>query len=156
MTCGGTSGGEGALNALKGSPLGVGTDLAGKNSSPVSSQTDTLTTLTLFSGSIRVPGAFCGLYGLKPSYGRIPYSGTVSTLEGQESVTIVLGPLSNSLSGIKTFMQSVIAQKPWLKDPDAVRKKWDDDEYTLVDMVMASRCVSGFSGTTDRLSLTRL
>lgn len=45
----------------------------------------------------------------------------------------MLGPLSASLSGIKVFMQAVLAQKPWLKDPLAIRKKWDEDEYRLVD-----------------------
>lgn len=43
---GGSSGGEGALLAMKGSPLGVGTDIG---------------------GSIRIPAAFNNLFGLKPS-----------------------------------------------------------------------------------------
>lgn len=43
---GGSSGGEGALLAMRGSPLGVGTDIG---------------------GSIRIPSAFCNLFGLKPS-----------------------------------------------------------------------------------------
>lgn len=30
-------------------------------------------------------------------------------------------------------METVIAQKPWLKDPLAVRKRWSDEEYSLVD-----------------------
>ena len=45
----------------------------------------------------------------------------------------MLGPLSGSLSGIKVFLKSVIAQKPWLRDPLVFRKKWDEDEYQLVD-----------------------
>lgn len=32
MTCGGSSGGEGALVAMRGSPLGVGTDIGGYDS----------------------------------------------------------------------------------------------------------------------------
>ncbi|KFY13774.1 hypothetical protein V492_03042, partial [Pseudogymnoascus sp. VKM F-4246] len=51
LTAGGSSGGEGALLALRGSPLGVGTDIG---------------------GSIRVPAMCNGLYGFKPSSGRIP------------------------------------------------------------------------------------
>ena len=54
-------------------------------------------------------------------------------MEGQDSIPSVLGPLSNSLAGIKVFVQSVISAKPWLKDPLAVRKKWDDEGYTLVE-----------------------
>ena len=46
-SCGGSSGGEGVLLAMRGSPLGVGTDIG---------------------GSIRIPCAFNHLYGLKPTY----------------------------------------------------------------------------------------
>ena len=55
LSCGGSSGGEGALISLKGSPLGFGTDIG---------------------GSIRIPAAFNGLYGLRPSAGRMPYEGS--------------------------------------------------------------------------------
>jgi amidase len=37
------------------------------------------------------------------------------------------------MSGLKVFMKTVIAQKPWLKDPLAIRKKWDEDEYQLIE-----------------------
>ena len=57
----------------------------------------------------------------------------MNSLEGQESVLSVFGPISNSISGLKMFMEAVIKAKPWLKDPLAVRKKWDDDEYQLKD-----------------------
>jgi amidase len=78
LTPGGSSGGEGALVAMKGSPLGVGTDI---------------------DGSLRIPSAFCGLYTLRPSYERLPYYGAVNALEGQESISSVLGPMANTLSG---------------------------------------------------------
>ncbi|KAF8560388.1 general amidase [Imleria badia] len=112
LTSGGSSGGEGALVALKGSPIGVGSDIG---------------------GSVRIPSAFCGVYGLRPSYGRVPYGGALNSLEGQDSVLSVLGPITSSISGLKTFMEAVIKAKPWLKDPLAVHKKWDEDEYQLKD-----------------------
>lgn len=52
---------------------------------------------------------------------------------GQDSLPSVLGPICNSLSGIKIFVKAVVDQKPWLKDPLAAKKKWDDDEYSLAD-----------------------
>jgi Asp-tRNA(Asn)/Glu-tRNA(Gln) amidotransferase A subunit family amidase len=41
--------------------------------------------------------------------------------------------MTNSIAGVKIFMKAVIDAKPWLNDPLAVRKKWDEDEYNLVD-----------------------
>ena len=50
-TPGGSSGGAGAAGAAGLAPLAIGTD---------------------GGGSIRKPAAWCGIYGLKPSYGRVP------------------------------------------------------------------------------------
>ncbi|KLO20289.1 general amidase [Schizopora paradoxa] len=112
LTSGGSSGGEGALISMKGSPLGVGSDIG---------------------GSIRIPSALCGIYGMRPSYGRVPYAGCTNSMEGQDSVPSVLGPLSRSLSGIKAFMQTIISSKPWERDPLAIRKAWDEEGYQLRD-----------------------
>ncbi|KAK1487209.1 amidase [Colletotrichum cuscutae] len=54
LTAGGSSGGEGALVAFRGSPLGIGSDLA---------------------GSVRIPAFCCGVYGFKPTVDRIPFAG---------------------------------------------------------------------------------
>ncbi|KAG6818672.1 hypothetical protein H0H93_002931 [Arthromyces matolae] len=110
FTPGGSSGGEGALLAMKGSPLGVGTDIG---------------------GSLRIPSAFCGLYTLRPSYERLPYYGAVNALEGQESISSVLGPMANSMSGVKIFTKAIIDAKPWTKDPLVLRKEWSEKEYNL-------------------------
>ncbi|PPR00101.1 hypothetical protein CVT24_008959 [Panaeolus cyanescens] len=112
LTSGGSSGGEGALIALKGSPIGVGSDIG---------------------GSIRIPSNFNGLYGLRPSFHRIPYAGCVNSLEGEDSVVSVLGPMAHSLDGIKAFMKTVAEAKPWLRDPVSVRKGWREEEYGLAD-----------------------
>ncbi|KAF8065103.1 general amidase [Lyophyllum atratum] len=112
LTSGGSSGGEGALIALKGAPIGVGSDIG---------------------GSVRIPSAFCGTYGFRPSTGRVPYGGSVNSLEGQDSLPSVLGPLSNSIGGLKAFIQGVLSQKTWLRDPLVIRKGWDEDEYRLAE-----------------------
>jgi amidase len=65
LSCGGSSGGEGALIALRGSILGLGTDIG---------------------GSIRIPAGFNGLCGIRPSHGRMPYNMLANSMEGQETI----------------------------------------------------------------------
>ncbi|KAM6501200.1 general amidase [Amanita muscaria] len=112
LTSGGSSGGEGALLGLKGSPLGVGSDIG---------------------GSIRGPCDWNGLYGLRPSFNRVPYAGSVNSMEGQEAILSVLGPMSANIEGVREFMKSVISAQPWNRDPMALRKKWDENAYRLVE-----------------------
>ena len=110
LSSGGSSGGEGALVAMRGSPLGVGSDIG---------------------GSIRIPAGFNGLYGLRPSYHRIPYGGATNSMEGFEAINSVLGPLSTSVSALKIFVQAVLAGEPWRYDPNASHRPWSESQYEL-------------------------
>lgn len=86
-----------------------------------------------YCSSVRIPGAFCGLYSLRPSYERLPYANAANAQEGQESISSTLGPMANSLSAVKRFTKAIIDGKPWRRDPLAVRKPWNDEEYALAD-----------------------
>jgi amidase len=103
LTPGGSSGGEGALIALQGSCLGVGSDVG---------------------GSIRSPAANCGIYGLKPTAFRIPTDGWGYMMAGADTVETVLGPLSTSLAGLKIFMKTIIDSEPWLEEPALIPMPW--------------------------------
>ena len=112
LTSGGSSGGEGALLGMKGSCLGIGTDIG---------------------GSIRSPAANQGLFGFKPTSYRLPLDGFAATMQGEEQIVPVIGPLSTSLEGIKIFMKTLIDQKPWLYEPTLVPMPWKDStQSTLV------------------------
>lgn len=112
LTSGGSSGGEGALLGIRGSCLGIGTDIG---------------------GSIRSPAANQGLFGFKPTSYRLPLDGFAATMLGQEQIVPVVGPLSTSLEGIKIFMETLIDQKPWLYEPSLVPMPWKDStQRTLV------------------------
>ncbi|KZT30413.1 general amidase [Neolentinus lepideus HHB14362 ss-1] len=110
LTPGGSTGGEGALLAMHGSVLGIGTDIG---------------------GSSRVPAHFCGIYGFKPSYHRLPFFGAVNSLDGQESIATAVGPMSTSMSGLTILTKTVLESKPWRKDPLALRMPWSSDAYAL-------------------------
>ncbi|EJU01835.1 general amidase [Dacryopinax primogenitus] len=112
LTPGGSSGGEGALLGMGGSPLGVGSDIG---------------------GSIRNPSSVNGLYGLRPSYDRIPYEGSVTSGQGQEGIVSVLGPMTRHVSGLKIFTKAVLDAKPWTRDPYCIRKPWDAESYALAE-----------------------
>ena len=111
------SGGEGALIALKDSPLGVDSDLGG---CVVWSY---LMSLLTFIADL---SACCGLYGLRPSYHRIPYRGTENSREGQDVIVSPLGPMSSRIGGIKTFMIAIIDAEPWQQDPIMPRMPWSE------------------------------
>ncbi|KFY42611.1 hypothetical protein V495_04429 [Pseudogymnoascus sp. VKM F-4514 (FW-929)] len=108
LTAGGSSGGEGALLALRGSPLGVGTDIG---------------------GSIRVPAMCNGLYGFKPSAGRIPYVGPMGRLtaaRGRLGLQTSAGPLATSLRDVQLFMEVVAHAQPWETSADALPGTWEE------------------------------
>ena len=108
LSCGGSSGGEGSLIAMKGSICGLGTDIG---------------------GSIRLPSAANGIYGLKPSDGRLPYGLLKNSLDGQESVASVIGPMTRSLSNIQYFFKAILETKPWLVDPKVLNMPWREDLF---------------------------
>jgi aspartyl-tRNA(Asn)/glutamyl-tRNA(Gln) amidotransferase subunit A len=100
-TPGGSSGGAAAAVAAGAGPLAIGTDGA---------------------GSVRIPSAFCGLFGLKPSFGRVPAFplspfGTVAHL----------GPHSRSVEDAAMLM-NVIA-KPDARDWTSLQ--YDGRDYTV-------------------------
>ncbi|KAK5046940.1 hypothetical protein LTR84_007294 [Exophiala bonariae] len=110
LSAGGSSGGEGALLGLRGSCLGVGTDVG---------------------GSIRNPAALNGLYGLKPTGFRIPTDGWSSIAAGADNVISCIGPLSTSLAGLSLFMRVVITAKPWLVEPAMIPLPWTPQAHAI-------------------------
>ncbi|KAJ5824141.1 Amidase [Penicillium robsamsonii] len=105
LTAGGSSGGEGALIAFRGSILGVGTDVG---------------------GSTRIPALCCGVYGFKPTSDRIPFGGLVSgAVEGIPGLITAVGPLAQNIADLKLLMRSVIADgHAWKYDSTAIGVPW--------------------------------
>lgn len=78
-TPGGSSGGQAAIISAGGSPLGIATDIG---------------------GSIRVPAAFCGIAGLKPTAGRTPDAGRFSIPIGQRAIVSQVGVLAREVDDV--------------------------------------------------------
>lgn len=107
LTAGGSSGGEGALVAMRGSILGIGTDIG---------------------GSIRVPALCNGLYGVKPSHGRVPFAGQeggVPPGSNKLGMEATAGPIATSMRDCELLLRVISnAEAPRL-DPEVVSQVWD-------------------------------
>lgn len=108
LTPGGSSGGEGALVAMRASPLGLGTDIA---------------------GSVRIPSGFCHLYGLKASSGRFPTWGVRSSIPGQDIIPSISGPMARDFKTVKLFAETLLSKEatPWIRDPKTLPIPWRKD-----------------------------
>lgn len=103
LTSGGSSGGEGASLGLRCAVMGIGTDIG---------------------GSVRVPAAFCGSYGVRTTAMRNPYKGVCIPGLGQESIRCVLSPLANSIADLDLFQKVIIDQEPWEEETQLVPLPW--------------------------------
>lgn len=83
-TPGGSSGGEAALIACGGSALGLGSDAF---------------------GSVRLPAAFCGLAGIKPTAGRLPRTGHVPGPGGWVQPIWQIGPMARRVEDLMVAMR---------------------------------------------------
>ncbi|KIY62605.1 amidase signature enzyme, partial [Cylindrobasidium torrendii FP15055 ss-10] len=86
FTCGGSSGGEAAILAADGSALGIGSDIG---------------------GSLRMPAAYCGIYSLKPTAGRVSTEGGVNPSPGFEGIKTSFGPMGRSVADLDVFCRAI-------------------------------------------------
>ncbi len=102
-TPGGSSGGEAAIIAAGGSPLGLGSDLG---------------------GSIRIPAHFCGIHGFKPTSYRLTKVGSVKNLRGMESLQSQPGPLARCVEDLQLAMRVLVATPPVVGDDETSTAPW--------------------------------
>jgi aspartyl-tRNA(Asn)/glutamyl-tRNA(Gln) amidotransferase subunit A len=122
---GGSSGGSGAAVAAGITPVAIGTDTG---------------------GSIRVPAALCGCYGLKVTHGRISLEGVFPLVPSVDTV----GPLANSVENLDIAYRVLSGDPSVAPSPDHLRigipQPWTDDapmddevdaEFTLATQHLA-------------------
>jgi len=106
-TPGGSSGGEAAIIAAGGSPLGLGGDIG---------------------GSIRLPAHFCGLYSLLPTARRLTGLDTAHHAEvaGQEAIIAQPCPIARSAQDLRLAMSILAAPGINVLDPSVPPVPWPD------------------------------
>ena len=102
-TPGGSSGGESAIIAAGGSPLGLGTD---------------------GFGSIRLPAHFCGIAGLKPTSGRIPFTGLLPHGFGASAKLRHVGPMARYVEDLILTLP-ILSGVDW-RDPATIPMPLED------------------------------
>jgi len=92
-SAGGSSGGEGAGIAARVTPIGIGNDMG---------------------GSIRIPSAFNGVYGLMCGGDRLPFNGQTTkystSFAAVDTIKAVNGPLSNSIDSLALWMRQMTTE----------------------------------------------
>jgi amidase len=78
----------------------------------------------LFYANTADPLSYCGLYGLRPSWGRISFRNVAQVFTGMESRRTTPGPLAHCPDDIDLFMSSYMAVQPWKLDPDVLPIPW--------------------------------
>lgn len=141
-TPGGSSGGEAAIIAAGGSPLGLGSDIA---------------------GSLRVPASYCGICSLRPTASRLPDLADFGMSHGQMAIVSQAGPMGrttrdvalalrvlNGGSGGGDVQQAGALPRP-LGNPDDVdlaglRAAYFTDDGTLAPAPAVRRAVTEAAG----------
>lgn len=98
-TAGGSSGGAAAAVALGMGPLALGSD---------------------GGGSIRIPSAFCGVFGIKPTFGRVPNHGEFPGM----LLFAQIGPIARTVRDAALLLQVISGHDP--RDPWSLREAVPD------------------------------
>jgi len=125
-TTGGSSSGAGAAGAACFGPLHIGTDAG---------------------GSVRIPAAWCGLVGLKPSYGRIP-----QWPAGAFAAVACAGPMTRSVRDAALMLSAMArhdARDPFCL-PDDPRDWRDGIEDGVAGLTVGVLHRPGFDAPIDR------
>jgi len=125
-TAGGSSGGSAVAVATGMTPLELGTDIL---------------------GSVRIPAAFCGVYGLKPTYGLVPQRGYLRDRSGGTTVDLpvnTFGPLARTADDLALALSVLAGHRRGELRPPSIRSiaghrvaVWLDSPHCPVDAEVA-------------------
>jgi fatty acid amide hydrolase len=102
---GGSSGGEAAIIAAGGSPLGIANDLG---------------------GSIRQPAHVCGLMGIKPTAGRFTNTGCRNNLSGLRLIATLTGAIARTTEDLHLALRVLQPSGSVVRCEDEIEMPWRD------------------------------
>ena len=114
LSDGGAAGGEGALQALRGSPFGWVTEVA---------------------GSARIPAAFNGLFALRVSHGRLPTTGIASSSRGLSDYAFTPALMSWDLGMLQHISRLTLGSTAYREDPQNLELPWRESRCMRLDRV---------------------
>ena len=125
-TPGGSTGGEAAIIAAGGSPVGLGSDAG---------------------GSVRLPCHYCGIAGLKPNTGRVPRTGHWPPFNGALDALTQPGPMARRVEDLILTLP-IIAGVDW-RDPAIVAMPLGDPQKVkMTDLKVAFYTDNGIATPT--------
>jgi len=116
-TAAGSSGGSGAALYYPGVDAAIGTDQG---------------------GSIRAPAAWCGVFGLKPTFGLVPYTGGL----GLDATIDHAGPLARDVATVAAVLAAIAGP-----DPREGRYRREPRVADYPDAVVRGRAATSLAGT---------
>lgn len=123
QTPGGSSGGAAAILAVGGSALDIGCDTA---------------------GSIRIPAHFCGIAGLKPTFGRVSRAGHILPAGGIAGRRTHVGPMARFVEDLVLALS--IISGPDGEDPEVEARALEDPHATVVTALRVAYFTEGGRG----------
>ena len=73
-----------------------------------------------------LPALWNGIYGLRPSVGRLPHTGLQGPHDGMDALMGVVGPLARSVDDLELFCSSILSHtiSPWHLEAQLINKPW--------------------------------
>ncbi|KAL5640175.1 hypothetical protein ACGC1H_007446 [Rhizoctonia solani] len=73
----------------------------------------------------RVPAAWSGLYGFKPSVARMPHTGLFGSHDGMDNIVGVVGPMAHSARDLELFCRVMSQYESWALEHQVLNIPWN-------------------------------
>ena len=80
-------------------------------------------------GSIRIPSSFCGCFGFKPTYGRIPYDANTRNMFWSQAPFLHFGPITRTVEDAALLFSVMSGYHPL--DPYSLPDTGEDFLYEI-------------------------